>query len=155
MKKRIEERTAVISRDFLICVITMQLLVRSDPSLCLTACKKAKEICPLRVGTGSISAELPFFSSGPTVWPWKSSFICHQITPDLYITIKKMCLVQIQTHLSAIKYNRALISNSVPLSWECRIVFCSLVVSAALFTTWGFPSRDSLQVRVPPEKSSF
>jgi len=66
-KKRIEERTAVTGRDFLIHGITMQLRVRSDPSWSPTACKKAKEMCPVRVGAGSISAELPFISFGPTV----------------------------------------------------------------------------------------
>lgn len=58
MKKRIEERTAVIGRDFLIHVITAQLLVRSEPSPSPTACREAKEICPVWVGAGSVSAEL-------------------------------------------------------------------------------------------------
>lgn len=86
-KKGVEERTAVIGRDFLIHVITMQLLVRSDPSLSPAACKIAKEICPVQVQAESVSAELPFISFQPTVWPQKSSSICQQITPDLYVTI--------------------------------------------------------------------
>lgn len=133
----------------------MQLLIRSDPSLSYSL-QKAKEICPVWVGAGSVSAELPFISFGPTVWPRKPSFICQQITPDLYITIKKKCLVQIQTHLSkpwsiARHLYVILCLCSGNVRW---IVFCSLV-SADLFTTWGFPSRDLLQVRVLPAKALF
>lgn len=126
-----KERTAETGRDFLIHVITMQLLSRTDPTVQPTEKPKKSALSWQEQGQYQLSCLLTPFcllfglkSQVPSVN--KSPLICtQQIQKGAYFRSKHI----FQSH----KIKWGLISNSMPLSWECQMDCVLLFSSTSSF----------------------